>query len=43
MKVATEDEAYTVANMSTVQRLKFQIHLSDAGIEATTRILSDME
>jgi len=40
---ATEDEAYGAANMTADKWLQFQVHLSDAEIEAMTWILADTE
>jgi len=43
MKTAAEDEAYKAENMTANKLLQFQICLSDAETEATTRSLADTE
>jgi len=43
MRTATKDEAYGAANMTADKRLQFEISLSDAEPEATTRSLADTE
>jgi hypothetical protein len=41
MKTAAEEDAYVAANMTTHKQLKFEIRLSDAEREVTTRSLAD--
>ena len=43
MKTAGEEEAYGAVNMTADKRVHFQVYLSDAGIEATTRSIADMD
>jgi len=42
-KTAAEDKAYRTLNMTANNRLHFQVHVSDAEIEDTTRSLADTE
>jgi len=43
MMTAAEEEAYGAVNMTADKRVQFQVCLSDAEIEATTRSISDTD